>query len=606
MTGSAVAANSTLTANPGSVNFGNVVVGSTSTQTITLTNSGTVSVTVNQVSTTGAGFSTSGITAGQSIAAGGSASFTARFAPTAAGTASGNITLTTSAANPTVSIALSGTGTQGTLAANPSSINFGSLLVGSSGSVSVTLSNPGTAPVAISAASITGSSFSMAGLTVPQSINPGQTSSFTVTFSPTAAGTASGTVSITSNAPGSPLNISLSGSGTTTQAQLTISPTSVAFSSVNVGSNATQSVTLTNTGNASLNITAATIAGSGYSMSLAAPLTINAGQNTTFTVTFAPASAGSVSGSITITSNAPGSPATISLGGTGVQAQIAASPSSVSFGNVVVGTSNSQAVTLTNNGNATLTFSQVTVTGAGFSVTGLSTATTIAAGGRATFNAVFAPASIGTVNGSIALVTNGSPAQLTISLTGTGQAATYVLGANPTSLNFGTVAVGSSTSLGVTLSNTGNSNITISGVTVSGTGFSASGVTSGLILTPGQAATLTVQFAPAGTGTSTGSVSVASNATSSPTTIPLSGASHSVTLSWTASTSAGVSGYYVYRGTISGQYTKLNPAAPVSTTQLTFTDTSVQSGTTYYYAVTAVDSSNVESTYSNQATATIP
>jgi fibronectin type 3 domain-containing protein len=86
----------------------------------------------------------------------------------------------------------------------------------------------------------------------------------------------------------------------------------------------------------------------------------------------------------------------------------------------------------------------------------------------------------------------------------------------------------------------------------------------------------------------------------------LSGFSHSVTLSWTASTSTGVTGYYVYRGTTSGQYTKLNPTAPVSGTQLTFTDTSVQSGTTYYYAVTAVDSSNVESSYSNQATASIP
>jgi Cep192 domain 4/Abnormal spindle-like microcephaly-assoc'd, ASPM-SPD-2-Hydin/HYDIN/CFA65/VesB-like, Ig-like domain len=606
MTGSAVAANSTLTANPGSVNFGSAVVGSRSTQTITLTNSGTATVTVNQVATTGAGFSASGINAGQTIAAGATASFTAAFAPTAAGAISGNITLTTNATNPTLSIALSGTGTQGSLAANPSSVNFGSLLVGSSGSVSVTLSNAGTAPVTISAASITGTGFAMTGLSVPQSINPGQTSSFTATFAPTSAGSASGSVSITSNAPGSPLTIALTGSATATQAQLTISPTPVAFNNVNVGSSATQSVTLANTGNASLNITAASITGSGYSMSLAAPLTINAGQNSTFTVKFAPTSAGSASGSISITSNAPGSPATIPLSGTGVQAQIVASPTSVSFGNVADGNTNSQPVTLTNNGNATLTFSQVTVTGAGFSVTGLTTSTTIAAGSGITFNAVFAPTSAGTVNGSIALTTNGSPAQLTISLTGTGQTATYTLGANPASLSFGNVAVGNSSSLTVTLTNTGNSNITTSGVTVSGAGFSATGITSGLTLTPSQTATLTVQFAPTATGDATGSVSVASNATTSPTTISLSGSSHSVTLSWIASTSTSVTGYYVYRGTTSGQYTKLNPTAPVPATQLAFTDTSVQSSTTYYYAVTAVDSSNAESTYSNQATAIIP
>lgn len=499
-----------------------------------------------------------------------------------------------------------GAGTQGSLAANPSSFNFGSLLVGSSGSVSVTLSNPGTAPVSISAASTTGTGFTMSGLSVPQSINPGQKSSFTVTFAPTSTGSASGTVLITSNAPGSPLKIGLSGSGTTTQAQLTISPTSVAFNGVNMGSSATQDVTLTNTGNASLNITAASTSGPGYSMSLTAPLTINAGQQSTFTVTFSPTSAGTASGSISIASNAPGSPATIALSGTGLQARIAASPASVSIGNVVIGTSNSQAITLSNSGNATLTFSQVNVTGAGFSVTGLSTSNAIAAGSKLSFNAVFTPTSNGAVNGSIALGTNGSPAQLTITLTGTGQTATYVLGANPTSLSFGTVAEGSSSSLSATLTNTGNSNLTISGVTVSGTGFSASGVTPGLILAPGQTATLTVQFAPSTTGNATGSVSVASNATASPTTISLSGSSHSVALLWTASTSAGVTGYYVYRGTTAGQYTKLNPTAPVSATQLTFTDTNVQSGTTYYYAVSAVDSSNVESSYSNQAMATIP
>jgi hypothetical protein len=367
-----------------------------------------------------------------------------------------------------------------------------------------------------------------------------------------------------------------------------------------------QNVTLTNPGNAPLNISAASITGSGYSMSLTAPATINAGQNSTFTVTFAPTSAGSASGSISITSNAPGSPANIPLSGTGVQAQIAASPTSINFGNVATGSSNSQTVTLRNNGNATLTFSQVNVTGSGFSITGLTTSTTIAAGSSVTFNAGFAPTSTGSVNGSITLVTNGSPTQLTINLTGTGQTATFLLGANPTSLNFGSVATGSSSSLTVTLTNNGNSNLTISGVTVSGARFSASGVTSGLTLTPSQTATLTVQFAPTSAGNATGSVSVASNATNSPATISLSGSSHSVTLSWTASLSTGVTGYYVYRGTTSGQYSKLNPTAPVSATQLTFTDPNVQSGTTYYYAVTAVNSSNVESTYSNQATATIP
>ena len=80
-------------------------------------------------------------------------------------------------------------------------------------------------------------------------------------------------------------------------------------------------------------------------------------------------------------------------------------------------------------------------------------------------------------------------------------------------------------------------------------------------------------------------------------------ATHSATLTWTASTSV-VVGYNVYRGSTSGgPYTKLNSSLDASTT---FTDSSVLSGQTYYFVVTAVDSNNVESAYSNEVTATIP
>ncbi len=80
--------------------------------------------------------------------------------------------------------------------------------------------------------------------------------------------------------------------------------------------------------------------------------------------------------------------------------------------------------------------------------------------------------------------------------------------------------------------------------------------------------------------------------------------SHSVSLNWNASSSSGISGYNVYRSTTSGKsYTKLNPT-PVS--GLTYTDTTVANGATYYYVTTAVSSSSQESTYSNEAPATIP
>jgi hypothetical protein len=292
-----------------------------------------------------------------------------------------------------------------------------------------------------------------------------------------------------------------------------------------------------------------------------------------------------------------------------MQAQLAATPTTAAFGSVSTGTSNSQTISLTNGGSASVTVSSVTVTGAGFSTTGITAPVTIGAGKAATFNAVFGPNTAGSVTGTITLVSNAPNSPLAISLSGTGVAATRVLGLSSSSLSFGNVNVGSNGSLTTTLTNNGNSNVTISGVTVLGTGYSDSGVTSGETLTPNQSVTITAQFAPAVAGLVNGSVSIASNATNSPATITVSGTGvaatpHSVALSWTASTSS-VNGYNVYRGTTSsGPYsTKLNNSL---VTSVGYSDSTVTGGTTYYYVVTAVDSSDVESVDSNQATAIIP
>jgi Abnormal spindle-like microcephaly-assoc'd, ASPM-SPD-2-Hydin len=186
-----------------------------------------------------------------------------------------------------------------------------------------------------------------------------------------------------------------------------------------------------------------------------------------------------------------------------------------------------------------------------------------------------------------------------------GTTSTLILNANPTSLNFGSIVVGQSGSHNVTFTNAGNSNVAISGVSISGPGFNASGVSSGQILAPSGAATLAVTFTPWATGSASGTVTVTSNASNSPAKITLTGAgaSHSVLLAWNAS-SGSVSGYNIYRSTVSGSgYTKLNSSL---ISQTTYTDAIVQAGTTYYYVATGVSTSAQESAYSKQVAAVIP
>jgi hypothetical protein len=173
----------------------------------------------------------------------------------------------------------------------------------------------------------------------------------------------------------------------------------------------------------------------------------------------------------------------------------------------------------------------------------------------------------------------------------------------PTSINFGNVPVGQTPTQSVKLTNSGNATLTVSQATITGSEFSMTGLTLPLSLGAGQSTYFTVQFSPTAAGSAAGNVSLVSNDPNSPTNMALSGTSHWVSLNWTASTST-VVGYYVYRGTQSGgPYTQLN-STPVTTT--TFDDSTVTSGQTYYYVVTAVDSNNVQSVYSNQVVAAVP
>ncbi len=283
---------------------------------------------------------------------------------------------------------------------------------------------------------------------------------------------------------------------------------------------------------------------------------------------------------------------------------VSVSPPTIAFGSVAVGTSNSQAVTLTNDGSVSETVTTVQPSGYGFIYYGLSTPITIGPGLKVSFTVSFAPKSAGASSGSMSIET--SEATLTVSLSGTGTASAPQLSPSTSNLTFGSVTVGTPSSLPVTLTNTGTGNVSISGVSASGTGFTASGG-SGVTLAPNQSTTVTVTFDPNAAGSVTGGLVIASNATSS-TNIALSGtgvsaSTHSVALNWSPSASA-VTGYFVYRGTVSGgPYSKLFASAD---TAPNYKDSSVSDGQTYYYVVTSVDTSNVESSYSNQVSATIP
>jgi hypothetical protein len=417
-----------------------------------------------------------------------------------------------------------------------------------------------------------------------------------------------GSVTISSNAPGSPSTVALSGTGVAGTVAVSANPTSLSFGSVNAGLTSSKSVTLTNSGTANVTISQVAVSAKDVTTSgVTTPLTLTPGQTQTMNVAFKPSAAETVAGNITVTST-QGTNTVVSVSGTGIQAAISFTPSSANFGSVTVGSTNSQTIQLSNTGNGVLTITQASVTGSGFSTAGLTLPLSLNPGQSTTFNAQFQPAGAGSASGSITIVSNAAGSPGVIALSGSGVAATEILTLSTSSMNFGNVNAGSSSTQTETITNAGNSNVQISQIAASGAGYSLSGASAPVTLTPTQSLTFSIIFSPTGVGSQSGSVTVTSNATGSPSTISLTGSGvsatpHTVSLSWTASTST-VSGYNIYRSTTNGSgYAKLNGAL---VSAVSYTDTTVVNGLTYYYVTTAVDSSGTESVNSNQAQAIIP
>jgi len=597
-----------LQANPASVSFGSVNAGGNATQQIILNNTGTAAVQISSIAASGAGFSVNGITTPFTLNATATATLNVVFAPTTGGSASGSVTVTSNATNSPLTISLSGTVAQPGLTIAPASFAYGSVTDGQTKSQTFTLTNTGATSLTISQLSVSGAGYSLSGLATPSTIAAGASATFSALFAPTTAGSLPGTITITSNAPGSPSTVALSGTGVAGTVTLSANPTSLAFGNVNAGTTSSKSVTLTNSGTANVTISQVTVSGKDVTTSgVTTPVTLAPGQNQTLNVAFKPTAAETVSGNVTVTTT-QGTNTVVSVSGTGVQAAISLTPSSANFGSVTVGATNSQTIQVTNSGNAVLTVTQANVTGTGFSTTGLTLPLSINPGLSSTFNAQYQPASAGSASGSITIVSNAATSPNVVALTGTGVAASQILSLSTNSVSFGNVNTGTNSTQTVTVTNTGNSNVQISQIAASGAGFSLSGAGAPVTLTPSQKLTISVIFSPTVAGSASGSVTITSNATGSPATISLSGSGvvsvpHTVSLSWTASTSV-VSGYNVYRSTTSGTgYTKLTGSL---VSAVSYTDSTIVNGTTYYYVTTAVDGTGTESTYSNEAVAVIP
>lgn len=495
VSGTGVATVPVIAVTPASHDFGDVTTGQTRDTTFTVTNVGGGTLT-GTASTSGPGYTIIG-SASYSLTAGQRANITVRFAPVSPTTYSGTASFTGGGG---ATRSLVGRGElPPTIAVSPAVINFGSIQVSQSNDQRFTVTNIGGG-ILTGNISISGTGFSLVG-SGSYSLAAGQSAMITVRFSPTAATTYSGSASFTG---GGGASAALQGAGYSSTAPapvLSVSPTSLPFGTVYVTHTKELAFTVTNTGGGVLT-GAASITHSNFAIIGGASYSLGSGQSTTILVRFGPTAATSYSGTVSFTG---GGGAARSVTGTGQfggpsQTPVISVTGNLAYGAVPVGATKDMTFTVTNTGTGTLT-GNVSLSGSGYSLVGTGSYS-LAGGHSAVITVRFAPTAVTTYSGS-ASFTGGGGASRTLSGSGV-TAASPILSVSPSSLSYGTVNIGQTKDMTVTVSNVGGGTLT-GGASLSHSNYTIVGSPS-YSLAAGQSTTITVRFGPSAADTYTGVV----------------------------------------------------------------------------------------------------
>lgn len=509
-----------LSRSPSSLTFAAQAVGSTSLpQTVTITNIGDSNLDITTVATTG-DFVQTNTCEGTSLAPDATCTISVTFTPTVTGSRSGTVRIDSNSPASPHFVNLSGIGTA--LSFSPTELTFPSTPVGeSSASQTMTVTSGSSNPITIFGIDASGdfSQFNDCG----NLLAPASTCQIQVTFSPTATGIRTGSIIITSDDPASPHTLLLTGHGT--QPAVALSPVDLTFPDTLVGeTSAPLAVTLTNSGNGTLQISGVTTTGD-FEASSDCGASLAPGASCNLNVTFTPTAVGDRNGELLLSSNAPNTPHRVNLAGNGLPAPaVGLAPSSLSFGSQPVGsTSDAQTVVLTNTGSATLTVSGVAITGVN---TGDFTAThgctiPLAPGETCAVRVTFAPTAEGTRLADVSITSNAPGSPHRVSLSGTGVIAPFVT-LSTLALSFPDTPVGETAGpLTVTLTNSGSATLIISSIATTGD-FTKSDPC-GASLAAGASCIISVRFSPTEGGNRYGTLVITTNAVGSPHVVNLAG-----------------------------------------------------------------------------------
>ena len=488
--------------------IGNVPVGGTKTDSVTVTNSGSPALTISNVRSSNPQFTVGPASA--SIAPGASRKFGITFVPTAASAQTSFIVFTHNGSTSPDTVTAYGTGTVPAFSVNRKTIPYGLVVIATGKPDSVSVTNTGLAPLVISGVTSTNARYTVA--PANGTIQPGAKSTFRITFTPAAAGLQTGNIVFAHNAPTVRDTVSVTGTGT----GFSVNRRSVAFGNVPVGSNSRDSVIVTNAAGTTLTISNAASSNGTFSVSPASA-SIPASGTAKFTITFTPASGTPQTGNVVFTHNAPGSPDTVTVSGTGTLSGFSLNRKTVPFGFVPLGSNRLDSVTVTDTGKAALVISSVTSGNGTFTVNPANA--TVQPAQSKTFYITFTPGNTTPQSGNLVFNHNAPGLHDTVALSGTGAVANFSV--NRRTVPFGVVALGSNTLDSVTVTDTGKAALVISSVTSGNGTFTVSPASA--TVQPAQSRTFYITFTPVNTAPQSGNLVFNHNAPGLHDTVSLSG-----------------------------------------------------------------------------------
>lgn len=528
-----------LTISPTTTDFGMVRVGTPSAaQSVTLENTGNDVLTVAALSAPSTPFARIGgscVAPPFSLAASGRCTLTYAFTPTATGAASQTIDVQSDAPSTPDAFALIGTGIQSALALNPNPVDFGAIRIGTTSAArSITVSNPGTAVLNVLFVDpISGGPFAEAGGScgaAPFTVAPGGACTLAYDYSPVAPGTDTLALSVTSDAPGSPSTLNLTGMGI--ESALVLAPNPLDFGDVGIGTSNTRTVTLSNPGSAALNVSAleapsAPFAAMGGSCGNP-PFTVAVGSACTLEYRVSPIAVGPAQNDLQLTSDAPSSPDTLGLRVNGTPPSVVLSPNPLDFGDVGIGgVSPTLSVTVDNPSAAVLDVASVTGPTPPFSAAGGSCGGapfSVAPGSTCTLDYRFSPTTVGPAQVDLQWVSNATTSPDTLSLVGNGTPPVLTLESDE--INFGPVPVTTLAERSLLLTNGAAGILVIDGISSPAAPFEVDAGSCGappITLTAGQSCSLVVGFSPSAIVAFESTFEISSNDANSPQRVRLRG-----------------------------------------------------------------------------------